>query len=239
MVEVVAAVGPFMWPLAVILGAVVILLFRKDVRGLADRIEQIGPVKMATATPQATEQKRIASEGSGDPTGVRLQPQVTDQKRDAEAGSPDADVVQLKPLRGRGRTQATADLELRIHSAMLSEKVPDLERVDLLVHLLAEARIDMEFERIYRLIFGSQIRALKILNQEGRITVADARTRFQEVVAEHPDFYGKPDAFDNWLGFGLRTALVINNDDVLMLSPLGYDFLHFLTRRGYSEDKVY
>lgn len=202
------------WPLAIVAAT---WLFRSEIRGLVPRIEELGPggVKLRRPEAAATEQKKIESgpsQASGD--------------------------IQLQDIPGLGRTEAIAELEKLLHSALEAQTETAEARVNRLIRLLAEARLTAEFERIYRVIYGSQIAGLNALNSEGRVLLEDARRRFEPVALAHPDLY-KDGGFDRWLGFLLHTGLVTRRDEAVELTPLGRDFLVFLTQRGYREDRPF
>jgi hypothetical protein len=191
------------------------IYFGREIRSLAPRISEVGVsgVKIAPLGPDKAEQQKIEAE------------------RAVDAAS-----IQLKDIPGLSRTEAIAELEKRLHALLTA--VSAEERVDRLVRLLAESRLEAEFERIYRVIYGSQIAGLRILNMERRVSIEDARKRFEPIAAAYPEAY-RDYGFDGWLGFLINTGLVERKGDMLELSPLGRDFLLFLTARGMREDKPF
>jgi len=199
------------WPAAIV---AVLLLFRADVSRLIPRLREIGPTGAKLDPAQKADAQRAAAE------------QVSDPSR-----------IVLKDLPGLARTDAIANLERVLHAALVN--IPPEEQVDRLVRLLAEARIATEFEKIYRLIFGSQIAGLRELNSRHSVPTAEARRRFdEEVVPANPDFYrGEQFTFEQWLGFLRNSGLVAEAEERLSLTPLGKDFLGYLTALGLREDR--
>jgi hypothetical protein len=110
------------------------------------------------------------------------------------------------------------------------------KREAVLVRRLAETRLIAGHEFTYNRIFGSQILALKRLNVAGRPTIDDARQFFDSVKKQHPLFYSTY-SFEGWLGFLLKSALIVQNDNVLEITDFGRDFLVYLTERRIPEDK--
>jgi hypothetical protein len=105
-----------------------------------------------------------------------------------------------------------------------------------LLRQLAETRLVAEHEFTYNRIFGSQIFALKRWNEMGRVTVDDARKLFDSVEKQYPALYSTY-SFDNWLGFLVGRALVLQKGNALEISEFGRDFLIYLTERRLSENK--
>lgn len=109
------------------------------------------------------------------------------------------------------------------------------KREPVLLRALAQSRLEAGHEFTYNRIFGSQILALKRLNEVGRATVDDARTFFKPYAEQFPQIYSNY-GFDGWLGF-LKAVLIVQNGDVLEISDFGRDFLVYLTERRLSENK--
>lgn len=105
------------------------------------------------------------------------------------------------------------------------------------------AQVERDHEQTYRLIFGSQIAALKELNTRGPLSIRQAREIYMlTAVKNHPDIF-KLDAFEAWGEYLLSRSLVIveqqpvNDDTKAILTHLGRDFLHFLVGRGLLDYK--
>jgi hypothetical protein len=59
----------------------------------------------------------------------------------------------------------------------MTDKSED-EKRDLFIRVLAQSQLEATFERIYNMIFGSQIAGLRRLNELGRVSIEDARAFF-------------------------------------------------------------
>ncbi|GGJ21798.1 hypothetical protein GCM10011320_31310 [Neoroseomonas lacus] len=241
-------------------GATFLFLFRSELRDLINRLRKLPTgIELDPATPKVEQRKveRAASKfwpkffgmpgavifdaaaAFAGPMAAAAVGAIARTASSNSSGPTEPGEVKLKDLPGLDRSQAIGDLERLLHVALEKEGVPQEDRVDRLIRLLSEARIEADFERIYRVIYGSQIRGLRMLGSEGRISLADARKRFDAVISDYPGFY-KEGSFDEWLAFLTRMALVAKTEeDMLALTPLGQDFLVFLARRGYSDAKPY
>lgn len=111
------------------------------------------------------------------------------------------------------------------------------------VRVAVAAQVERDHESTYRLIFGSQIAGLKELNVRGPLTIAQAKEVYNlTAVKSYPDTF-KPETFEAWGDYLLTRGLVavekqpVDDDTRVGLTPLGKDFLMFMTGRGLSEHK--
>jgi hypothetical protein len=136
---------------------IIALAFRSEFRSLLPRLRRFGPTG---AEFDAAEKQQTTSET------------ISTTK-------------ELKELPGFPRTPAIENLERQFHTSL--EYIEGDKRKDVLVRLLAQARLETAFERIYRLIFGSQIALLKRLNGTSLITIDEARSLFTAYAAQFPE----------------------------------------------------
>ena len=194
------------------LAAVLIALsFRAEFRALLPKLRRVGP------------------------TGLEFEVE-RQQIRAAVVAAPG----ELKELPGLSRTQAMARVERLLHDRLHQSITKQEDREDLLVRLLAQSHLETLFEQTYRLIFGSQISALKILNQHQGVTVseADARAHFERLKELHPEVY-QHYGYEQWLGFLLGRDLIMRSDDTFAITDIGRDFLLYLTAKGLPENKPF
>jgi hypothetical protein len=78
-----------------------------------------------------------------------------------------------------------------------------------LVHALAEVRLRAGHEFVYNRIFGSQISALKRLNEVGQATIDDTQQFFKPYAEQFPQLYSKY-GFDKWAGFLESNGLIVH-----------------------------
>ena len=204
---VVEIVKAVMWPVAAVIIACV---FKADVRGLLPRLRRVGP------------------------GGVELDP--ADAQKSAVVEATTTEPGKLKEFPGMMRTPAIERVEHLLLASFAKTNVKPEEREAFLLRLLAQSQLEAAFERIYRLIFGTQISGLRWLNERGHITVDEAREFFKPFEAQNPDYY-KDYGFDGWLRFLISNELVARNGDVIEIADLGRDFLMYLTARRLPENK--
>jgi len=104
------------------------------------------------------------------------------------------------------------------------------------IRALAEARLRAGHEFVYNRIFGSQIIALKALNQRGPISEAEARKEFEPLKVQFPEIYEKY-PFEGWAGWLQRMDLVTFQNGSYEITQLGKDFLIYLAETGLMENK--
>lgn len=117
------------------------------------------------------------------------------------------------------------------------------ETIDLLIRQLAYTQVSTNVERIYRLIFGSQIAALKSLNLSGGRTLDElvpyyerAGSGFLEVGSTYTA------GLEGFLGYLIRQELITPPNDEkrrYTLSEFGKTFFVWLVEAGVSEEKPF
>jgi hypothetical protein len=125
-------------------------------------------------------------------------------------------------------------LEQRIKADLAQYAQADREPA--LINALAAARVAGTHEFHYNRIFGSQIAGLRLLDERGSATVAEARTFFEPYARQYPQVYSTY-GFDGWLGFMLKAKLVDRTGDRLTTTPYGHDFLVYLREVRLTEIK--
>ena len=173
---------------------------------------------------------RIRKLGS---SGVELEISASTQKTEENSLLNDKDYnpKMLKDFAGLSRSKAIADLEIALHKTLddkvMKKELEDVDKVDFLVRELAISRLVSHFQAVYNLIFGSQIRALQILNQHGSLPIGEAQLFFASVKSADSSFYGEY-KFEDWLRFLIQANCVTVDNDLISLTPTGFDFLQFL-----------
>lgn len=111
------------------------------------------------------------------------------------------------------------------------------------LRLTVMAQVERDHEQTYRLIFGSQIAALKELNVRGALTLDQAREVYTlTAMKNYPETF-KPETFEDWGQFLIGRNLVVvapqpaTEETRAILTHLGRDFLLFVTGRGLTEYK--
>lgn len=158
-----------------------------------------------------------------------------DSAKESQIAKTEPKVIQPVSVVGNlPKTQAILGGEQKIRNEL--QKYPDNEHFDLLVNALAISHLEKHFAFVYFNIFGSQIRALQQINENGGyISFEDADAGFKnikEVTAELGDW-----TLERYTAY-LESNLLIEKDaNGYRLTAIGNDFIQFLVRYGLSTQK--
>ena len=95
------------------------------------------------------------------------------------------------------------------------------------------------FERIYYLIFGSQIRLLQHLNSAFSAPKEEFKFYFDNTVELNPAFFKDYD-YDQYLNFLIGNNLIDEDKNgIIAVSIIGRDFLKYIVEEGLSDYKLY
>lgn len=193
------------WPaVGLLLGLVVILVFRKPLSGFLERARRIGPTGIdADAAPQDVK--------------ASVKPSVAEELQK----------VFDNALLVQRESQLRTELD-RINFKDASE------REKFLIRLLIVLAISQTFERTYFRIWGSQLGALHYLNTAGLTgaDLSLIRKIYDQASTREPTRYEKY-SFDQWLGFLQSSQLIVRKDNLISISLEGREFLKYLLQQGY------
>lgn len=205
------------WPIAI--GAVA-WAFRTPITAMIGRVRQVSGFG-GTAEFNTPE---IGSQQSADATKAAV-PALTDTSI-----APPSDTVydaldsQLEATLDR-HIQGGADVKLAW--AIRSRSISEANRMH---------------ETNYRLLFGSQIAALKSLNVTGPAPISEFE-KYYATVASNPanEPIHKDRSFDQWADFVANIGYVVavegSNPSLAQITPFGRQFLQWMTANGVSEFK--
>lgn len=108
------------------------------------------------------------------------------------------------------------------------------EREKFLLRNFAALAITWSFDRIYYLIYGSQIAALHYLNdnRNSPLTTEHIHPFFDDAVNKFPNVYSSY-GFEGWLGFLVTSNLVQRNGNDVGITIQGKEFLKYLVEQGH------
>jgi hypothetical protein len=107
------------------------------------------------------------------------------------------------------------------------------------IRLRSQTLVERMHETNYRVIFTSQIWALKQLNQIGQTTLSQARRVYHEAAEKDPDFY-RLVTWESWSAFLQNTGYVQvgeGDEPIVTMTPLGNDFIVWMAARRVLEVK--
>jgi hypothetical protein len=186
---------------------IIFLFVRSNIYSLIDRIKKIGHGKTTIETGQQQFERKPARSGVDIALGL------------------------FKP-------QTVANNENNIKTQIGLDKLEsDPEKIDQLLKLSVVLSLIVRFEKLYNLIFGSQIRILQQLNS-GEIEDRASLKRFYEYVERrNPEFF-KTYEYDSYLNFLISSNVIIEHPDgKIKITDLGNDFLKYLIDTGKQFNK--
>ncbi len=210
----------YAWP-CVVLTAILgfMLLFRKDISGILLRIRTISIPKIASF---ATGEDQIAEARKTGAGGTLLEaPAKSNGGENTKRSNYD-------------EAQETFQNPMVLEQARLLEgylgklALESKEREQLLLKTLATSQIALQFEKTYRIIYGSQIESLRFLaRQSAPLLEVNVLSSFYDQSVLR-GLKAENWTFDNWLGF-LETSLLVQRQGILIgLTVRGREFLKYL-----------
>lgn len=136
-------------------------------------------------------------------------------------------------------TETNAELIRIVNNETKIEEITDLQnKVNQLYDYAKLLVLLKNFERIYSVIFGSQIRILQRLNYTITENIEDLNFYYENAVKFYPETY-KNYNYINYLKF-LTTNKLVNyseGDNSLTITNFGQDFLRYITESNLSLEK--
>lgn len=135
----------------------------------------------------------------------------------------------LPELPDTGLKAYTLEVEKSL-TQMLSES--PYKKVDIMIRDSANYRIATEFERIYRIIFGSQMRLLRSLNNSKLLGKREVIKFFKQEKRREPD---SKIEFDPWILFLVSQGLVEFKEGEYRITKKGLAFIAYVAAMGYED----
>lgn len=168
------------------------------------------------------------------PSGLELSP--VNEQRDAPPENPAQDAAVEPQVVQEPVSPFLAGLQAAMRIS--ADTIPEADRTERLIRALVVARLELGHERVYRNIFGSQIRALIMLRSRKIASEMDARTFFQTETASMQEFYFGY-GFDGWIHFLLNQNLIQRIDDGFTITSFGEDFVSYIDRISLPTNKPF
>lgn len=115
----------------------------------------------------------------------------------------------------------------------------DAQKIEILTKEYAETFFCLRCQAVYNSIFGSQIYLLKILNSHKPHGLNKNRVNdyFRDITQKYSDFF-ETWTFEMYLNFLKQSILITTNEDNFCITEFGVDFLVWLQRTGFTENKL-
>ena len=189
------------WPgVVLLLGVFLILILRKPLGRLIDRVTHI------------------------DKSGIRAAAQDV-----ARAKIDQKQLVSSRDLMEVGFSPVIRDQETLIKGYLGNIQFDSLdEREALLLRALARSQVNAQFDRTSMLIYGSQLElVVEASSRPAGIGEDEVKKKFDEVKTADPVFHEQT-TLDSYRGFLLNSGVLAVEGDRLKITPLGKEFLKFL-----------
>jgi len=111
------------------------------------------------------------------------------------------------------------------------------ETVGVLIRQLAALQCVGFFERIYRIIYGSQLGAIDFLNTTAPVNASFVEVCFFDTAKSSESEFYSNFSFEQWLQFLEDSLLISNNEGNLAITQSGRDFLVWTVSAGLTHTK--
>ena len=215
--DITTLLGVLIWPLVVI---IIFLILRRPLKEFINRIKSIG------------------FKGTGIETEIP-------KKQSSDEGSPYEKLIKEIPNKNLERIQSNFNPETLevFRKTVLNESNVDSfktheEREQVLFSYSQMIYLIMQFNRIYNLIYGSQIRILDRLNSSNDETLESIMPFFEEAKRNDPKFYGDY-PYKNYLEFLSSYSLIQIEANSVKITPIGIDFFKYIVESGFSLNRIF
>ena len=112
------------------------------------------------------------------------------------------------------------------------------DKVQLLAERLAWTQLLLQFEQIYAVIFGSQIKLLDKLNEAHKqgISISEVSTYINDVRRSYPDTLGKWHD-EQYLNYLISSSLIAKDGSRYKITNVGTEFLIWMARHRRDRNK--
>ena len=198
------------WPsVALLLGIVAIVVLRKPLGRLLDRITHIDKIGIKAASQEIA----AATKDAEKPFAVR-------------------DVMEL------GYNEVIKDHERMIQEAIAKIRfsTPE-EREALLLRALARSQVYAQFHRISMLMFGSQLGIVVQASSQPAGISEDLVKKTYEDAKKGDSLFHESTSYESYKGFLLNTKLLCWEGDRLKITIFGKEFLKFLVDNALTHQR--
>ncbi len=231
-----------LWPAAIVFMG---LLFRRQVGGLLSRLLEGSAwgvnAKFAPPAQQTPEEvKKLAK---------KVEPKLTLSMNDEVTfslnGAPKKAEPKADPKSGPKEPVAKGigpwfeGLEEKIRSDPRIKDLECREQLEIVIGSQAVVQSYLGFERIFNIIFGSQLFALRLADRPGGIPLDDVKSIFESARERFPEFH-KSRTFEAWCQFLMDTGLavelpLVNGRRMAGVTDQGHEFIVYVTQQRYAE----
>ena len=158
-------------------------------------------------------------------------------ERPQEGGEPQSALLPFVQLMKEPISPSALSREQPINNQLQSFGLQtDIEKIVVLVRVLASTRVELEFNNIAHTIFGSQV--VLLINISGTsygVTHKNAEAVFNQAKKTYPDLHENK-TIQEWLTYLVNSSLISIDGDRIDITQYGKDFLKHLvdTRQAHQ-----
>jgi hypothetical protein len=212
---------PLAWPLVVGGGLV---YFRNDIKVALKRLTKIGPTG-ANFEPLKEQHPSLPA----------LTAELAASKAEPLTTKPDLQTL-IQRLRSFLSDDQLDPSAQNVRALLAGASASD--QLEALPYFVAGLSIQLAHERNYIAIFGSQLNLLAQANGAGGITHELANVLYEHAKATYPQVYTTY-RFDQWIGFLITAALIVQSGGAYVLTNYGRGFLKYLVDRQLPVNKPF
>ena len=204
------------WPILVL---VIVLILRKSIINLVDRIQKFG---IGGVSAEARQQKNDQAE---------TLPKQDEKKFDTKNLDKALNQFSDSTINHFANLVDTETSQKEIND--FKDKSDVLYKYSQLLYLLNS------FNRLYEVIYGSQLSILNKINTTANETKDSVKSFYDDAARYYPDFYSAYN-YDEYFGFLISQGLLVQQEnETISISAYGRDFLKFLIDTGKPLNKVF
>lgn len=117
-------------------------------------------------------------------------------------------------------------------------KLTNLPEIAFLKAKVVELHIYFNFEKIYRVIYGSQIHLLMFMNSQTYTAKEEVEKFYLRAKLAFPNLYNQY-SFNQWINYLKNELLVNENEHGYSITLEGKTFIIFITRQNYDINKLF
>ena len=206
------------WPIIVI---IIVLILKKTIINLLNRISKIG---FAGVGAEVSQQKQENVENGLPEHGKKIE--NTNENIEKTLGL---------------FSQLTINKAISVvnDESKVNEIKVDAEKIETLHKYSQALYLILSFERIYNVIFGSQLYILERINTTNNETKDSLKRYYENAQKKENEFYSTY-SYDDYFNFLVNNdLLLINESETCSITFLGRDFLKYLVENGKTLNRKY
>ncbi len=240
------------WP---IIALAIIILFRKDIEKLIDRIKKVkgggldismehGQPTTIDSSPKGLKASESPETTVHSPTNLNIKTDNTQAIEDnvdskSEENDTNPKLKEAEDLLSTISSQSLITYENSIRNDLEELKTDKSKQIEILIKALASTQGKLYYQSIHNVIWGSQLSLLRYLNTSPKGSSLEVLKVYYDLGAEKtPNMYTNYN-FEQYLEYLIGNHLMEKQDNCYFITQLGIDYLSYLTFYGIKDPIPY